>query len=186
MARRGKRPAFPLRRLLGGALVVLGVGLLGYAALNSVLYNEALKPDAPAAKIAAAQAQPSKPTHIRVGPIDLPVETHTYTDGNWTVASDVASYLQQSAKPGEPGNIIIYGHNKPHVFGNLPKLKGQEEITLTLENGQTRTYRISSMEELSQERVDVLAPTDEEVLTVYTCTGWLDSMRFVVKAKPVD
>lgn len=186
MPRRGKRPAFTLRRVLGGCLVVAGVGLLGYAALNSALYNQALKPDAPAAKIAAAQAQPSKPTHITVGSIDLPVETHTYSDGNWTVAADVGSYLEQSAKPGEPGNIIIYGHNKPHVFGSLPKLSGREEITLTLEDGRQRTYRISSMEELDQSRTDVLAPTEEEVLTVYTCTGWLDSMRFVVKAKPVE
>lgn len=125
------------------------------------------------------------PTHIEIPwYIDVAIDPHTYSAGEWTVSENHASYLTDSAIPGEPGNIIIYGHNKREIMGNLRALKGHEQITLTLSDGSKKQYQVESIKQVSPTQTDLLTQTDSEVLTLYTCSGFLDSQRFVVRAKP--
>lgn len=113
------------------------------------------------------------------------VETQVYQDGNWTISETAASYLAQSARPGENGNIIVYGHNKREILGNIRALKGNEIITLTTQDGTTHMYQIVLLKEVDPSQTSYLEPTTEETLTLYTCSGFMDKKRFIVQAKPV-
>lgn len=115
---------------------------------------------------------------------NLPIQSGTYFDGEWTVSDDTASYLIQSALPGEAGNTIIYGHNLPSIFGPLQQLKGGEKIVITTAAGDQHTYTVTEVLEVTLDQVEYLAPTQEEILTLYTCAGWLDTKRLVVRAHP--
>lgn len=118
--------------------------------------------------------------------VDTEIEPHIYQNGQWTTSADKASYLMQSALPGEAGNIIIYGHNTRSILGNIRALKGNEHITLTLSDGSKRNYQITTIVEVSPDKTAYLEPTDSETLTLYTCAGFLDKNRFIVQAKPIE
>lgn len=116
--------------------------------------------------------------------IDTPVESMSLTNGTWGISNDKASYLIQSARPGESGNIILYGHNTRKIMGNIRALKGGETVTITTTDGTEHLYKVSEISEVTPSQVDLLQPTTAEVLTMYTCSGFLDSMRFIVRAIP--
>lgn len=117
--------------------------------------------------------------------LDIPISTQLLENGNWTISDTEASYLSQSAKPGEKGNIIIYGHNKRSIMGNIRALKGNELITLTTKSGSVHQYKVEKLIEVNPDQTEYLEPTQEETLTLYTCSGFLDSKRFIVQAKPI-
>jgi LPXTG-site transpeptidase (sortase) family protein len=124
------------------------------------------------------------PTHIFIKWfVDTDIETHVFAQNRWTIAENAASYLMQSGKPGQAGNIILYGHNKRDILGNIRALKGGEIIELTTLGGQVLRYQVILLEEVDPKNLRYLQPTDEEVLTIYTCSGLLDSQRFIVRAK---
>jgi LPXTG-site transpeptidase (sortase) family protein len=118
--------------------------------------------------------------------VDAPVTGGIVEGDNWTLSEKEAVYITQSARPGEKGNIIIYGHNTRELMGNIRALKGQEIITLTMDDGSSRDYRVAEMKEIKPEVVSDIQPTDYEVLTLYTCSGFADKNRFVVRAYPVE
>ncbi len=117
--------------------------------------------------------------------VEAPVELGYYRDGEWSLNRKSALYLASSAVPSTEGNTIIYGHNTWPVFNNLDLVEGGEIVQLELENGQIETYQIYKIEVLDPEQVESLKQTSTAELTIYTCAGWLDSKRLVVKAKPV-
>jgi len=128
----------------------------------------------------------AQPVSIAIGKtLRLPVTMGGYINGQWIVSPTHASHVGQSALPGTPGNIIIYAHNKPGLFGSLRKLKGSEEITLTSRDGATHKYQITLIRVVKTQDTRLLQPTRTETLTLYTCTGFLDSKRLVVRAEPL-
>ena len=127
------------------------------------------------------------PTHIYIPwNTDADIEPGIHEEGSWTVSPNKVTYLASSAKPGEEGNIIIYGHNKRSILGNIRVLKGGENITLTLSDGSTRAYQVDSVKEVAPKETSLLAPSSSETLTLFTCSGFLDSQRFVVRALPTS
>lgn len=180
---------FTFRTYLAELLVVIGTLFVVVSFTHRFLRNRSLtvvsQPPA-AANVAAIPALPT-PVHIYIPwNTDAKIDPGSYRDGSWTVSSDHVSYLMSSARPGENGNIIIYGHNKRAILGNIRALKGGEEIVLTLDNGSTRSYQVDSVHEVSPTDTDLLTPTESEVLTLFTCSGFLDSKRFIVRASPVS
>ena len=118
--------------------------------------------------------------------IDLPISSATIlTDGTWEVSEDGVSHLQHSRLPGMGGNVVVYGHNTTTLLGSLASITDGAVITITTENGQQFSYQVANTQTVSPETISVVAPTETEVLTLYTCAGWFDSQRFVVQAKPV-
>lgn len=117
--------------------------------------------------------------------ISLNVEESQIINGNWEVSRDGVSHLNTSDVPGNDGNIVIYGHNKSNILGSLNSVKIGDEVIITTRDNENHAYRVKSIEVVSPSRVDVINPTENEVLTIYTCTGLLDSKRLVVKAEPV-
>lgn len=117
--------------------------------------------------------------------ISQPIIESDIKNGVWEINDNGASHLRSSARPGENGNIIIYGHNKLKLFGKALALKKGDLIDITTNDGQIHTYQIFDTETVDPSDISVLNPTTEETLTFYTCTGFLDSKRFIIKAKPI-
>lgn len=126
------------------------------------------------------------PAHMTINEhINISLVDGYYTNGEWTIPTDTAAYLTNAAIPGEQGNIIIYGHNMPHIFGRLSESKIDDIVSITLTDGTIREYRITLVEQIKTEELHYLQPTATEMLTIYTCAGWLDQERFLIRAVPV-
>jgi len=117
--------------------------------------------------------------------IDIPIESGEIKDGVWQISYDKATFLVTSARPGTNGNTVIYGHNKKVLFGNLPYLSLGQKIYVKTADGVIHVYEAYQKDFVDAGRVDLVSPTTNEELTIYTCWGFLDSRRAVVKAKPV-
>lgn len=117
--------------------------------------------------------------------VNIKVRESTIQNGIWQVFSDSASHLESSARIGEGGNIIIYGHNKNEILGPIRWAKASTQIELFDENGRKYLYQVIKTEIVDPSNLTYILPTEEETLTVYTCTGFLDSKRLIVVAKRV-
>ncbi len=115
--------------------------------------------------------------------IHLPVNKATVTDGTWEISPDSASHWDNSAGPGDDGNIVIYGHNKTNLFGPIRWLNPGDTIKLTNILSQEFTYKVTEIATVAPNQVEYILPKDQETLTLYTCTGLFDSQRYIVIAK---
>jgi len=173
------------RRLISISMITTGLLIFGWSGRTYVVRNWR-QPELPPSVIAYA-ATDQFPVHLQIdGQVDIEIKP-TVIDENGVpqLTPDAASYLVNSTLPKNSGNIIMYGHNEPHILGKLPNLTGNEVITLTLQNGEQRWYQINQMIQVSPDQTELLWPTDQEVLTLYTCDGWADQKRFVVQAVPI-
>jgi len=181
-----------LKKHYPSLLMLTGVIFLSISLTHWVLRARSLRLDR--SLVAQYQAQFNQerpinniPVHISIPWfIDSEIKEQSYVDGHWTNSTDKSSYLLQSARPGEAGNIIIYGHNSKEILGNLTALRGKEIVTLTLLNGSTRLYQIKNIVEVDPSQTEYLQSTQEEILTIYTCSGFMDQKRFIVQARPID
>ncbi len=125
------------------------------------------------------------PTEIIIKDInlDLPIIPAKLEKGKWEATTKGVSYLSSSPIPGEKGNSILYGHNWPNLLGNIPKLKPGQVIKIKYADGKMKEFIINSTVIVSPKEVGILAPSEKSQITLYTCTGFLDSKRFVVVAK---
>ena len=112
--------------------------------------------------------------------INLPVIPANPIDGGWETTTKGISYLTSSTIPGETGNSIFYGHNWKNLLGDLLKSHVGQEITVTLSGGISKKFIIDTVKVVNPNQVEVLASGTDRRITVYTCTGFLDTKRFVV------
>jgi LPXTG-site transpeptidase (sortase) family protein len=127
------------------------------------------------------------PKHIVIvsQKIDLNVVPATIQDGVWQVSRTDATYLSTSARPGEGGNVVIYGHNLTRIFGKLENMKNGDKISITTNDGSIHGYVVVKKFVVTPAQIEVVLPTDHEMLTLYTCTGLLDSRRLILQALPM-
>jgi len=116
--------------------------------------------------------------------IDTSIVDATIKNGIWETSDTAATYLSASARPAEGGNIVIYAHNRRQLFNTLPQAKIGDVIVVETANKQYR-YQVSSIKTVQPDQIEAVLPTSYEVLTLYTCVGFLDSQRFVVQATPI-
>jgi LPXTG-site transpeptidase (sortase) family protein len=156
------------------ALVAIGLLLIGLWGTHRFLYNRSISlSDALLSSYAQETKQTALPIHIVIGEkISLPVVEAGKIEGEWTVSKTSANRVHESALPGEGGNIIIYGHNLNTIFGYLVDVKVGEIVRIRMTNGAEFTYQVTE--------THIVSPT------LYTCTGLLDSKRFVVRALPLE
>lgn len=115
--------------------------------------------------------------------LDLAVKEARVVHGYWEVFSDRAGFGAGSAHPGEVGNQVIFAHARKGLFEDLPKVK-VGDIVYVLSNSNWYRYRVSEKKEVVPKQIEVIAPTADETLTLYTCSGFADSKRLIVIAKP--
>lgn len=115
--------------------------------------------------------------------IDLSVRQAKVVNGYWEVFDDLAGFGLGSSYPGEIGNQVIFAHGRKGLFLPLKKAElGQKIMILTKEKWYE--YEIKEIKEVLPSQTETIAPTKEETLTLYTCSGFSDSKRLIVIAKP--
>jgi sortase (surface protein transpeptidase) len=124
---------------------------------------------------------------VEAAGIDADIEALNIVDGRMEDPTGpwVVSWYQQSAELGEIGNVMLAGHVDywgvgPSVFYNVRDLAEGDEIVLTGENGEPFTYAVAwnqtfTMDELiSGQMAEIVAPSDNQIVTLFTCGGEFD------------
>ncbi|RJR15362.1 sortase [Candidatus Microgenomates bacterium] len=117
--------------------------------------------------------------------ISVPIQTTALTDNRWPTTTQGVTYLANSPLPGDRGNSIMYGHNWENILGDLTKVKPGDTISVSFNNALVKDFRVSYVQIVSPDQTHVLSPTSDSRLTIYTCTGFLDSKRLVVVSEPI-
>ena len=115
--------------------------------------------------------------------IDIPVRESRVVGGYWEVSETTASHGIGSGNPGEIGNMVIFAHARAGLFLPLRDIREDDSIYV-MTNDRWYRYRVSETKTVSPDQVEVIRPTSEATLTLFTCSGFLDTKRLVVVAKP--
>ncbi len=178
------------RQYLPAVLVLIGSILLCVSILHQVWRLRALLPNFQSvAELQPASAQRDlgqRPVSITLNGATVPIKPGTESVAGWTLDRQSAFHVEQSAYPGEDGNSIVYGHNTWNIFGSLKLLKIDDLIEVTTLDGTTKNYQIFDVVIVPPNENGYLFPTNREQLTIYTCTGFLDKDRLIVRAVPKE
>lgn len=176
-----------MKRYIGILFIVSGLICMVYGSFllwrrSDPRYFAVVKSQKTLAQMAAYTN--AMPTRISIPTIfvDLPIIPSKIVRGEWEESTIGVSYIAKSPVPGEIGNSILYGHNWPTLLGELPKIKPGDKITVTYQHEKPRTFTVQFINIVSPNTTSVLMPTTDRRITLYTCTGFLDSKRLVVTA----
>ncbi|HYM51739.1 MAG TPA: sortase [Candidatus Limnocylindrales bacterium] len=106
--------------------------------------------------------------------------------GNMLIAHGYAvTQFQYSALIGA-GNTVLYGHDdiEGSVFGRLQDLKPGDQIVIVLaRSGESIVWRVTARTIVAPTAVEILNPTHDVRLTLFTCwPTWVDTKRVVITA----
>jgi len=174
--------------LLGLALVFLGF-LLVFARPEKVVkeiadYTFAQEPVKVEGFSTQTVPQEESPSRIIIPSlaIDLAVKSAKIVNGYWEVFPDSAAWGEGSGLPGQSGNQVIFAHAREGLFLPLRQVSlGMKVYVFT--KGSWYQYEVKEIKEVTPSQIEVIAPTEDETLTLYTCTGFSDSKRLIVIAK---
>jgi len=166
-------------------LVILSIASLGL--IYDTLYPPQLSFATPPAPHTLSSDQQQGPTRITIPSLAIvqPIVPGIISNNIWSISDNTANHLATSAQPGQGGNIIIYGHDDNDLFGPLKLAKKGQIITLTDHNEKEHRYQIETLATTHPTDVSWIQPTNRELLTVYTCTGFANSRRFIIQAQPL-
>ncbi|MFC1626702.1 sortase [Patescibacteria group bacterium] len=169
-----------------GLMTSTGLLLICISLFLKYHYNNRLSFTVPVEKIVSPiqDTNDIASIHITKLLLTLPVFETTINNGTWEIANEGASHLGISGAPGADTNIVIYAHNSLDKFGALRDLHPGDKVQLTTDDGLTHEYMIDKTHEVTPTNIEIISPTQEEILTLYTCSGIADTKRFVVHAKP--
>ena len=179
MAKRKVRKASNLPRIL----ILLGFLLifLGFFTQTQIFFRYLMTQNERPVPNTSLQvpASLSIPSHK----ININVDEGGIVEGEWVLSGVNALFLPTSGRLGEGYNTIIYAHNTRKLFGNLTKLSKGDKIVLTDRAGKAYLYKVTSVASVDPKNLKALYSTQKNVLTLFTCSGWADSERTVVKAR---
>lgn len=115
--------------------------------------------------------------------LSLPVVSTEIKNNKWEASSTGVSFLKTSVIPGQKGNSIMYGHNWPNLLGDLKKVKPGDKLSIIYADNSARDFEVEYLTKVSPSETSILSNSDDNRITLYTCTGFLDSQRLVVVAK---
>lgn len=153
------------------------------------LKKETLTEDSPI-HIAPGFNQPlslGKPSRIIIPQvsIDIAVAPAAIIDGHWEVSELFANHGQGSAYPGQSGNMVIFAHARENLFINLQNVVVHDALYVLTDN-KWYAYTVTDITQVYPDQVEVIAPTTDERLTMFTCSGFEDEKRLIVVAKRND
>lgn len=173
--------------LITSALIIIGFLLLSIP-LAIKIHNETILSFKGTYTNSATYAHKVIPVKITIPKIDvsLPVYKTQIVNGTWQIAENGASYLENSSGIGEKHSAIIYNHNTIGKFNNLSKLKVNDTIILEGSDKKLHVYKVKSTTIVDQTDVKILTEDPSQNIILYTCYGFADLKRFVVKAVPTN
>ncbi len=181
------RVKYFLNLILALGLISAGVALIFWATyLHGWEFGEQKPSQNPTAQ-QRVEAN-SKPTKIQIPKLErtLDVSDGFVENGRWKVATTGVSYLTTSGQVGKVGNAVIYGHNTINVLGGLWRVQDGDFVQVTASDGKVYKYQIFERKEIQPSEVEILKQSNDARLTIYTCSGFLDSARFVIVGKLVS
>jgi sortase (surface protein transpeptidase) len=97
-----------------------------------------------------------------------------------------AFHLPGTAIPGRTGNTYLYSHARVGMFLSLWNARVGDDVLIVAPDGRTLRYAVSEVRpRVPPSDVSVVAPTDDERVTLQTSTGPApQDPRFVVIALP--
>lgn len=126
---------------------------------------------------------PEHGTRIQIPAIN--VDAPIVHGDDWEQLKKGVAHNAASANPGQPGNIVLSGHNDVfgEVFRYLERLKPGDEV-IVYTNRRSYTYVVSGWELVEPTQVEVMAPTPDATITLISCHPYLvDNHRIVVKGE---
>ena len=109
--------------------------------------------------------------------------------GNMLIAKGFAVTHYSLSSPIGSGNAVLYGHDdiEGSVFGRLKDLQSGDEVDVQSATGSPVVYRVTARSIVPPTAVQILQPTNDVRLTLFTCwPNWVDTQRVVVTATPVS
>jgi LPXTG-site transpeptidase (sortase) family protein len=124
----------------------------------------------------------SKPVRIVIPDIDMDrplLQVGIDAETVPIVPKHDAGWYEGSARPGEGGNIVLWGHalrfkdspDIPAPFGQLQKLQPGAHIVLYTAEGTAHEYTIAQQIWATPDQVDYIRPKDSERVTLISCIG---------------
>lgn len=117
---------------------------------------------------------------------DLGIEQNIYPasikEGKWEATDKGISFLSSTPVPGEKGNSVIYGHNWKNILGSLMRAKPGQVVEIVYADGSSAKFKIEYTQVVTPDQTQILDQTKDSRITLYTCSGFLDTKRFVVTA----
>lgn len=114
--------------------------------------------------------------------IDLEVKESEVRGGYWQVYDSVVGWGEGSSPPGYQGNQVLFAHAREGLFGNLDKVKLEDKIYI-FNQDKWYSYTVKEIKDVYPGETKVIEQTEDERLTLYTCSGFRDEKRLVVVAK---
>lgn len=116
--------------------------------------------------------------------IDISVIPAKIVNGYWEISETTASYGLGSGTPGTKSNTVIFAHTRDGLFYNLKDTKVGDVVYVFSKNKWFR-YKVNDITAVYPNQIEVIQPTKNETLTLYTCTGFNDEKRLIVTAIPL-
>ncbi len=197
------------RNLIAGLLIAIGVALIAMAAPG--LLHKTPAPVAPIVGAIPAIGDPLSPPHQRAGLassgsapsrpvayISIPkiginaapiFDRGVDSGGNMQIATGYSVTHFDHSSPIGSGNSVLYGHDdiQGSVFGRLKDLTAGDEIDVTPVGSSAVVYHVTGRTIVEPSAVQILNPTNDVRLTLFTCwPNWVDTQRVVVTAVPTS
>lgn len=174
------------RKIAGLLLVVLALILLIFPIKLPEKEIDSNNPIVIDSKLLSTKRAENTPIRIIIPKteIDLPILPSKVINGYWELSETGASYGLGSGYPGEKGNIVIFAHAKEDLFYGLKDIE-EEDVIYVLSKEKWYSYKVYKIDEVYPNKKEVIMPTETETLTLFTCTGFFDEKRLVVKAVPI-
>lgn len=172
-------------------VVWIGVVILGWSSFQGYQIWRGEKVEVEKTVSALKNSRPSNykvldkvPVRVKVADvgIDVPIVPGRIVDGEWQVSEKYANYLVGTGVIGRPGNVVVYAHKRRGLFANLSKSQTGQLIELESKD-MAGIYRIEEIKIVEPDDLSVLEPTRVPMLTMYTCNGWKDEKRLVIRAQ---
>ena len=158
------------------SLVLIHTVYIGILARNQKI----VLPDVAGVANAQTQFYPTK-LMIDSAEIELPIALTTIIDGNWNYSDKEVLFVKDSGGLGMPGNKIFYGHNYPNLLKNLKNVTEGDTIEF-FQAGSIYRYKVVSANNVTPDQTHIMSQTDDDRVTIFTCSGFLDSKRLVITA----
>ncbi len=181
-------------------LIVIGIGLVGFVFFQEEEINIPNTPDIsnvtnktlPSGEVLLDDAVYSPPAFLEDGVNKLVIEKigveAEILEGGEDVLAEGVWHLPRTANPADGGNTVISAHRwkykppDPRTFYDLDKLEVGDEIIVTWDNS-IYIYIVNNIFEVASNEVDILSPSDNNKLTLFTCTPlYSTDRRLVVQA----
>jgi sortase A len=128
---------------------------------------------------------PSVEQAIRIQIPAIKVDAPVVQGDGWEQLKKGVGQRLGTPNPGQRGNIVLSAHNDifGEIFRDLDKLKPGDQVIL-YSNQRAYVYIVQQTQIVEPTRVEVMAPTQEPIVTLISCYPYMvDNQRIVVTAR---